>query len=210
MHKANRDIFTNLICHVFSLNILLRVSLTSVGASVSSLWVELAFAEPLGETGHGLLLLLSPSVFFFPMYFSTGFFPPADYGDAVFSLAPKFRTLPRKLRRCSLSVVPRRLLGANYDGDAVFSLSPVVCLAQITGMQSFWAGGARMLTFDLFFCHILVLQIMAAMQSFCCPPSSAWRKLRRGCSLSVVPRRLPGANYGDAVFLGGRGADADI
>ena len=28
---------------------------------------------------------------------------------------------------------------------------------------------------------------------------------------SVVPRRLPGgANYGDAVFLGGRGADADI
>ena len=92
-----------------------------------------------------------PPFSFFPMYFSTGFFPPADYGDAVFSPAPKFQTLPRKLRRCSLSVIPRRLLGANYDGDAVFPLSPVVCLAQITGMQSFWAGGARMLTFDLFF-----------------------------------------------------------
>ena len=51
---------------------------------------------------------------------------------------------------------------------------------------------------------------ITAMQSFCYPPSSAWRKLRRGCSLSVIPRRLPGANYGDAVFLGGRGADADI
>ena len=56
----------------YSLNILLRVSLTSVGASVSSLWVELAFAEPLGETGLGLLLLLLllfPSVFFFPYVF---------------------------------------------------------------------------------------------------------------------------------------------
>lgn len=57
----------------FSLNILLRVSLTSVGASVSSLWLELAFAAPLGEMGLGLLSLsslsLSPSVSFFPYVF---------------------------------------------------------------------------------------------------------------------------------------------
>ena len=77
------------------------------------------------------------------------FFFQTNYRDAVFLLSSPFVAWLSLQRGCSLFVVFRPLLGVNY-GDAVFLLSPVVCMAQIR----------------------------AGMHSFCCPPSSVWRKLR--------------------------------